>query len=92
MIEMVIKELKSKYDARYSSCLTTTLSAPPLNFGKKRVCEAVKLFFDQIEAIQLGTVTDEQVIEEAKKLGVIITSNDHIFEVVVNPQYKEDKK
>lgn len=88
MMNQVLMETERKYDARYSMCLATALSAPPLNFGRKRVCDVVKLFFDQVEALRIGTVTEEQIKEEAEKLGVIIKSDNEKLEIYIDPKIK----
>lgn len=91
MMQEVLTETERKYDARYSMCLATALSAPPLNFGPKRVCDVVKLFFDQVEALRIGTVTEEDIKIEAEKLGVIIKCNDYKLEVYIDPTIKKKR-
>jgi hypothetical protein len=92
MMQHVLTETERKYDARYSMCLATALSAPPLNFGPKRVCDVVKLFFDQVDALRIGTVTEEQIREEAEKLGVIIKCENYKLEIYIDPKIKRKGK
>jgi len=87
-IQIAMDDAKKKYNVRYTMCLATTLSAPPFNFGKKRVCEVVKLFFDQIEGIQLGTIDDKQIEDEARKLGITTQYIDGQFVVDVDSRPK----
>jgi hypothetical protein len=80
--------IQSKYNKQYTLCLAAALSAPPLNFGRKRACRFMSLFFDQIENLNNGTVTYEQMEIEAKKLGITITYEDDKFVVNINPNKK----
>jgi hypothetical protein len=90
MIELTMKINASTYDARYSQALAVALSTDPLNFGPKRVCRTVKLFFDQLDGLRLGTITDDQIAEEAKKLGVVAKTTDKgTFEVYIDPSLKK---
>ena len=92
MMQEVLTETERKYDARYSMCLATALAAPPLNFGPKRVCDVVKLFFDQIEALRIGTVTEEDIKNEAQKLGVIIKCENYKLEIYIDPKINRREK
>jgi hypothetical protein len=92
MIINTMRDSERKYDIRYSMCLATALSAPPLNFGPKRVCRVVKLFFDQIEALRIGTVTEDQIKEEAEKLGVVVVTNEDKTEIYIDPQIKKKRR
>lgn len=90
MIAQAILETEKKYDVRYSLCLATSLGAPPLNFEKDTVCDVVKLFFDQVEAMRLGIVTEEEVREEAAKLGVMVKNDNDRLEIYIDPTNKEN--
>ena len=85
------KFMQSKYDKIYTLCVAASLSAPPLNFGRKRACDFMSLFFDQIECINNGNVTLEEMEEEAKKLGITITNENDKFIVNINRDKKEVK-
>ena len=78
------KTLKEKYNLRYTRCLATVLSTPPYNFGKKRVCDVVNMFMEQIEGLQLGTITEDQIEDTAAKVGVTCKYEDGLFVVDVN--------
>lgn len=80
--------VQSKYEKQYTLCLAAALSAPPLNFGRKRACDFMTLFFDQIECINNGNVTYEEMETEARKLGVTITYEDNKFVVNINANKK----
>jgi hypothetical protein len=85
-VNMAMKDAQRKYDLQYSMCLATALSAPPLNFGKKRVCRTLKLFFDQIEGLHIGTITEDQIRTEIEKLGVIIRNDSEKLEIYLDPK------
>jgi hypothetical protein len=69
-VELEVEKRMNKYQATSALCLATCLSAPPLRFGNKRVCDLLELFFDQMEGLNIGTISENQVIEEASRLGV----------------------
>jgi len=92
MMAAVMKETQSQYNIRYSTCLATALSAPPFNFESEYVCEIVKLFFDQIEALSSGIVTDIQIKEEAAKLGISVSDNGCNLIVDINPIKNNEEK
>ncbi len=96
IVSATVKDTERKYDALYSSCLAASLSAPPYNFGRKRVCAFLQLFFGQLEAVNLGTVTDEQLKAVSERLGVYITSDDDTLSVTLDvdpkpPTYEKKK-
>jgi hypothetical protein len=72
MMLLTIKETESKYNVRYGLCLSAALSNEPFNFDNKMVCEVLKLLFDQVEGIRSGIIDEDQIKEEAEKLGVSI--------------------
>lgn len=88
----MVKETHKKYDARYSLCLATALNAPPLNFGKKRICDVVKLFFDQVSCVNSGIITEEQLREEGKKLGILVEGQDDTLAIYIDPTLKFKKE
>ena len=83
--------LISEYNVRYSLCLATALSMPPFNFGRKRVCTAVKSFFDLVEKLQLEEITEDQMAINAERLGVTAKYINDIFVVNVDPNSKDDE-
>jgi hypothetical protein len=88
----MVKETKSEYDVRYSLCLATALSAEPYKFGKKRVCGVLTLFFDQVRALEAGTIEESEVRERAKKVGVLIQNEADTLAVYLDPtgKFKEE--
>lgn len=86
--EAAVLEAEKDYDVRYATCLATALAAPPLNFGSVRVCRVVNLFFGQVEALKIGTVSEEEVREQALKVGVMIKNDDESISVYIDPTLK----
>ena len=84
----MVKQTQKEYDVRYSICLATSLSAPPLNFGKKRVCRTIKLFFDQIDALKDKIVTEEEIRKEAQKVGLFVKEENDMLAVYIDPTLK----
>ena len=84
IIKVATTDAKKEYDVNYSICLATALSSPPFNFGKKRVCNVLKLFFDQMKAVDEKVVTAEQLITEAEKVGVFIKNDENKLSVYLD--------
>ena len=84
-----IKKAQREYDLQYSICLASALSADPLNFGKKRVCRTLKLFFDQINGLHGGYITEDLIRKEAERLGVIIVNDEHKMEIYLDPKIRK---
>ena len=81
-----------EYDILYSTCLATSLNAEPINFGKKRVCRVLELFFGQVDAVKHCALKEETIIEEAEKLGLLMKRTNGTLEVYIDPTCKfEDK-
>ena len=80
------KAMAEKYDTLYTLALTSTLSAEPFNFGKKRLCQVFDLFFGQVEGLILKTIDPDQLLEEAKKKGITIQNDSGLFEVKINTE------
>jgi hypothetical protein len=84
LVRVAVMDAKKEYDINYSVCLANALAAPPFNFGKKRVCNLLKIFFDQVKAVDDKTVTAEQLIVEAEKVGVFVKNEDNHLEIYLN--------
>ena len=86
--QKMIQQTKAEYDARYSLCLATAVSSPPYNFGKKRVCGVLGLFFDQVKALEEKTIDEDDVRKIAKKLGVLVQEENDTLAVYLDPTGK----
>lgn len=84
----IVRQTQKEYDARYSICLATSLSAPPLNFGKKRVCRTIQLFFDQVDALRDKIITEEEIRKEAQRVGLFVREENDMLAVYIDPTLK----
>lgn len=87
----LIKDVEAQYSVKYALCLAAALNAEPTSFGRKRVCRTMKLFFDQVDAIDSGLLTLDEVKEVAKKVGVITGEEDNAYTVTIDERSKKDK-
>lgn len=81
MVDKAIQEKENQYCVTYALCLANSLSAQPLNFGHKRVCNVMELFFDTINEVTTGTRPVSEIIDEAKQVGVSVI--DHNGEAII---------
>ncbi len=91
IMSSIIKKTENECIARYSICMAVALASPPLNFGKKRVCNALQLFFDQMEGIKLKLIEVDDIEEEAKLLGVNIDRTNDIYSINIDSRSKKAK-
>ena len=87
----LVRGVEAEYSVKYSLCLAAALNAEPTNFGKKRVCRTLKLFFDQLEAMDSGLLTIEEVSEVAKKVGIRASEEESQFAITIDERSKKDK-
>lgn len=84
---------KDKYDELYHNftcAMACTLNAPPMNFGKKRVADFMKLFFDQLEGLKYGTIDRSLMIETAEKVGVKFETQSGNFVIDIDSSTREN--
>jgi hypothetical protein len=67
------KEIQQKYEAIYPLAIVNALRAEPFSFGKKRISEVLKLLYDNIEGLRLGTISVTEMVQVANDVGVQIT-------------------
>ena len=87
----LIKDVEAQYSVKYALCLASALHAEPTSFGKKRVCRTMKLFFDQVDAIDSGVLTLDEVKAVAKNVGVVAGEEDNAYSVTIDERSKKDK-
>jgi hypothetical protein len=82
----LVAESQSRYDMLYTTASACALSAPPFNFGKKRVGLFMRLFFDQIVGLKDGTIDPELLIETCRGLNIDIQHQDGKFIVDIDTE------
>lgn len=75
-------ELKRKFDFTYSAMLITTLSAPPYNFGKKRMKQFFDELWGQIYAVADGHIEDSFILAEVEKYGMKIDYSSGVCKIL----------
>lgn len=89
MLLVKVDEIKKNYDVVYTLCLISSLATEPYRFGKKRICDITRLFFDQVEGVLLKTIDIDQLTEIAKSKGVRLEHKNGKF--IVDIDTKEVK-
>lgn len=92
LMHKIIKKTENHYCAKYSQILASALNAPPFNFGKKRVCTLLELFYDQIQGLHNDTIEFALISETAKKLGVIVENKDDKYTITIDARTKKQKE
>jgi hypothetical protein len=76
-------EVAQKYDMMYTLTIISTLTAKPFNFGKGRIKNVINMFFSQIESLNTKVIDVDQLLAEAKRVGVDITQDKGKFIIEV---------
>ena len=83
-----VLEVEKQYDVRYALCLAMALNSKPLKFGKVRVCRTVGKFFEQVDELKNGKISEEEVRKKVLKLGVKIVNDNETLSVYIDPTLK----
>lgn len=92
LMHKIINRTENHYCAKYSQILAVALNAEPYNFGKRRICRLLELFYDQIKGLHDKTIEYELISQTAKTLGVIVENKDEKYTINIDARTKKQKE